>query len=231
MNIVSLEGFLQLEPNKPVVWKDIFGNDNPVEVEIGCGKGHYLLARAQQNPGTNFLGFDRAIKYLRRRQKKAASEALGNLQFSRMEAQGFIPNVPNDSVSIFHIYFPDPWPKRRHHSRRLVDAKFLTLLLKKTVPGGSIYLATDDVPYFTQMQESVKLLKGEFESRESHERMIGPIKTAYESKFAAAGLVLNYIEIKKKAKSPSHSWNFLSGILKWISGRGFSGKMKSKESL
>lgn len=197
---VSLEGFLQLEPERPVVWSEIFGNNNPVEVEIGCGKGLFLLARAQQNRETNFLGFDRAIKWLRRRQKRAADENLTHLKFSRMEAQDFIPNVAAGSVSIFHIYFPDPWPKRRHHSRRLVDEKFLTLLLEKTAPGGSIYLATDDAPYFKQMQESVKLLKGEFESRESHERMIGPIMTTYESKFAAAGLVLNYIEIKKKKR-------------------------------
>lgn len=197
---VSLEGFLQLEPEKPVVWSSIFGNDNPIEVEIGCGKGLFLLARAKENPKTNFLGFDRAIKWLRRRQQRAANENIVNLKFSRMEAQGFIPNIPGNSVSIFHIYFPDPWPKRRHHSRRLVDENFLTLLLEKIVPGGSIYLATDDKDYFGQMQRSVPLIKGEFESRESHERIIGPIMTTYEAKFASAGLVLNYIEIRKKER-------------------------------
>ncbi len=197
---VSLEGFLKLEPEKPVIWSEIFGNQNPIEVEIGCGKGLFLLARAKENPGTNFLGFDRAIKWLRRRQKRAADENVVNLKFSRMEAQGFIPNIPARSVNIFHVYFPDPWPKRRHHSRRLVNEKFLEVLLEKTAPGGSIYLATDDAPYFKQMQQSAALLKGEFESRESHERMIGPMMTTYEAKFASAGLVLNYMEIKKKER-------------------------------
>ena len=197
---VSLEGFLNLVPEKPVVWNEIFGNQNPIEVEIGCGKGLFLLARAQENPGINFLGFDRAIKWLRRRQKRAADENVVNLKFSRMEAQDFIPNIPADSVNIFHIYFPDPWPKRRHHSRRLIEVKFLTLLLEKTAAGGSIFLATDDMDYFKQMQRSVALLKGDFESRQSHERMIGPIKTTYESKFASAGLILNYMEIKKKER-------------------------------
>lgn len=195
---VNLEGFLNLEKEKPVVWAEVFGNKNPVEVEIGCGKGIFILARAQENPAINFLGFDRVIKFLRRRQKRAALDNMPNIQFSRMEAQDFIPNVPANSVSIFHIYFPDPWPKRRHRLRRLVDEKFLTLLLEKTVPGGSIYLATDDADYYKQMQKSVPLIKGEFDWRESHERMIGPVKTTYETKFAAAGLKLNYMEIRKK---------------------------------
>lgn len=195
---VSLEGFLNLEPKKKVSWPEIFGSENPVEVEIGCGKGIFLLARAKENPQTSFLGFDRVIKFLRRRVKRAADEKVGNLKFLRVEAQEFIPHIPPATVSLFHIYFPDPWPKRRHRSRRLVDEKFLALLLEKLIPGGSIYLATDDVDYYAQMQKSAALLKGEFEICESRERMIGPVPTTYEAKFAAAGRPLNYMRIRKK---------------------------------
>ena len=129
---------------------------------------------------------------------KASNDQLSNLKFSRVEAKAFIQGIPGGSVNLFHIYFPDPWPKRRHHSRRLVNDIFLTLLLTKLKVSGSIYLATDDSDYYKQMQKSVPLIKGNFESRESHERMIGPVQTTYEAKFAAAGRPLYYMEIRKK---------------------------------
>lgn len=180
---------------KPFTWKDLFGNDEPVEVEIGCGKGRFLMARALENPGVNFLGIDRVIKWLKRRIRQTGK--VSNLKFFKAEGFELMKNIQPESVRAFHIYFPDPWPKRRHRGRRLVDEKYLLSLYERLVPGGSIYMATDFQDYFEQMKKSANLLTVPCAIRESNERMIGPEKTNYELKFAAQGLPLYYLEVKK----------------------------------
>ncbi len=193
----AAQGFLQLEKDKPIVWASIFGKEAPVEVEIGCGKGLFLFSRAVENPVTHFLGLDRVVKWMKRRQKNAENQELKNLKFSKADARETVANIPDASVRIFHIYFPDPWPKRRHRKRRLVDTGFLLMLYQKLEAGGSIYLATDFRDYFEQMETCARALEVPCAVRTAGERMIGPVKTNYEMKFAAAGRPLYYLEIKK----------------------------------
>lgn len=191
------QGFLELEVGKPVLWAGIFGGEAPVEVEIGCGKAAYLFARAVENPGVNFLGIDKSMKWMKRKQKRSESEHVQNVKFAKADAREVARNIPDGSVRIFHIYCPDPWPKRRHRVRRIISVQFLELLYKKLEAGGIIYLATDDADYFEHMQRDSAAMKSPRTVRTSLERMIGPVKTNYEIKWEAAGRRMQYMEIKK----------------------------------
>ncbi len=192
-----LKSLLPAELAKPFQWRDLFGSEAPVEVEIGCGKGRFLMARALENPGVNFMGIDRVVKWMKRKIKRTERCSMTNLRFFKAEGFELLKNMPRQSVTAFHVYFPDPWPKRRHRGRRLVDSRFLLGLYDCLVPGGSIYLATDDADYFGQIRSSAEALTVPCVIRETRERMIGPDKTNYELKFEAEGLPLYYLEVKK----------------------------------
>lgn len=181
---------------------ELFGNSNPVEIEIGCGKGKFLLSRALENPDANFLGIDRVGKWMKRRKTRVEREALPNIRFLKAEARAFLAEaVPSASVAIFHVYFPDPWPKRRHQKRRTISAEFLKLLHSRLVPGGLIEVATDDADYFEAMKKSIAATAKLWENvRETkNERILGGMhKTNYELKFEAEKRTLFYAELVKR---------------------------------
>ena len=107
-------------------WREVFAHDRPVEIDLGCGKGSFLLWAAGTHPQRNFLGVERLLRRLRRVDRKAVRAGLDNIRLIRIEASYLIVKlIPDSSVSTYHILFPDPWPKRRHHSRRLVCAPLL----------------------------------------------------------------------------------------------------------
>lgn len=179
----------------------IFDNGSPVEIEIGCGKGKFLIARAAENPGINFLGIDMVWKWMKYGVERSSKRSLANVRFLKADAKevvryGLLP----DSVSMFHIYFPDPWPKRRHRKRRLVTGDFLKLLHSRLVPGGAIELATDYEDYFLQMRGAVVQSGVRWRSvRETtNERVFEEdYKTNYELKYESAGRTLRYLELQK----------------------------------
>ncbi|MFA7254612.1 MAG: tRNA (guanosine(46)-N7)-methyltransferase TrmB [Candidatus Omnitrophota bacterium] len=189
------------EKHEPLVFKDLFGNSNPVEMEIGCGKGKFLVARSIENPGTNFLGVDRVSKFMNIGKTRVQKRALPNIRFLRAEARAFLTEaIAPGSVSIFHIYFPDPWPKRRHQARRVFTEELLRLLHSRLVAGGLIEIATDDKDYFTAMKKTIAVTQELWENvRETvNERILdGLNKTSYELKWAAEGRPLYYTELKK----------------------------------
>lgn len=191
-----------MEEYKIIRFDEFFGNSNPVEFEIGCGKGKFLLARATENPGTNFIGIDRVLKYMKRRKARVEREQLPNIRFLKAEARKFLEEaVAPESVSVFHIYFPDPWPKRRHQKRRTVSEDFLRALHAKLRPGGLVELATDDPDYFTEMKKGVAVTAGLWENvRETvNERILDKMnRTNYEIKWASQGKDLYYAELRKK---------------------------------
>lgn len=197
----GVRGELQ-EKFNPVSFLEIFGNSNPVEIEIGCGKGKFLVARAQENPGVNFLGIDRVGKWMKRGITRAGKRNLSNLRFLRAEARKFIEEaVSVESISVFHIYFPDPWPKRRHQKRRVVNADLLRLLHSRLVPGGLIEVATDDADYFTAIKRSVAATEELWDNvREAkNERILDSMnRTNYEIKWASQGRELFYMELRKR---------------------------------
>jgi len=185
-----------------LVFEEFFGNRNPVEMEIGCGKGKFLLDRAEENPGTNFIGIDRIGKWMKRRKDRAERNAMPNIRFMRAEARAFLTEaVPPGSLSIIHLYFPDPWPKRRHHTRRVMSGDFLRLLHSRLVPGGLLEIATDHVDYNEAMKKTIAAAAELWDNvRETrNERIVGGMnKTNYELKFEAEGKPLYYTELVKK---------------------------------
>jgi len=127
----------------------IFGREAPLEIEIGFGKGRFLLKNAVNRPGTDFVGIERAGKYFRIARDRATKRRLTNLKLVRTDARLFVEELlPDRSVDRVHVYFPDPWPKRRQHKRRLLDPPFLRILATKLRDGGEVHLATDHAEYF-----------------------------------------------------------------------------------
>jgi tRNA (guanine-N7-)-methyltransferase len=171
-------------------------------MEIGCGKGKFLVARALENPGTNFLGIDRVSKFMNLGKTRAEKRKLPNIRFIRAEAKAFLTDaVAPASVSIFHIYFSDPWPKRRHQPRRVITADFLRLLHSRLAPGGLLEIATDDQDYFSAIKKTIASTTELWENvRETiNERILDSMnKTSYEIKWAAEGRALFYAELKKR---------------------------------
>jgi tRNA (guanine-N7-)-methyltransferase len=180
--------------------REHFGNDAPVELEIGCGKGKFLVSRAQESPERNFIGFDRVGKWMKVGDWRGSRRMLTNILFIKTDALEFLKVLEPSSADVIHMYFPDPWPKRRHRPRRLFTAAFLEILHGKLKPGGLIELATDDEDYFSQMKKSIAESALMWASRREtvNERIShAHLRTNYEAKFAAAGKKLHYLELKK----------------------------------
>jgi tRNA (guanine-N7-)-methyltransferase len=142
---------LEIDPSAcspPFQWATVFGNANPVEVEIGCGKGMFLKEAARANPNTNYLGVERATRYLRVALHRLTRAGLANVRLMGCDGLDLLSRwVPPDSVHALHIYFPDPWPKRRHQKRRIFRPELLELSARALCPGGEFYLATDHESY------------------------------------------------------------------------------------
>jgi len=132
------------------LWRFVFGNDRRVEVEIGPGTGTFLLAAAARDPHTNFFGIEHS--HTRAFYLTAAIEERGlrNARVIAADASCVVATVlPAESVDVYHIYFPDPWWKRRHHRRRLFTPAFAATLVRTLAVGGRIYVATDVDDVFT----------------------------------------------------------------------------------
>jgi len=128
---------------------DVFGRDGPVHVEVGAGKGTFLLSQARRDSLANFVGIERARKYYRYAVDRIGRWGLANVRIIRTDAASFIAeHVADESVDCFHIYFPDPWPKKRHHKRRFVSPANTEQLLRCLKRGGQIRIATDHAEYF-----------------------------------------------------------------------------------
>ncbi len=173
------------EGEDPVLaWLDVFGNDNPVEVELGIGKGRFVIDAAQRHPDRNYIGIERASKYLRLAHDRSLKRNLRNIRFARIDAQEFIEFfVAAESLRAIHLYFPDPWPKKRHHKRRLFQHEFLREVERTLEPGGHLWLATDHGGYFEMMREvldgSNRLAAVELEWE--------GVQTNYEQKYVSEG--------------------------------------------
>jgi tRNA (guanine-N7-)-methyltransferase len=135
----------------------VFGRKSPIHIEVGSGRGTFLLNEAKSHPEVDFLGIEWASKYYRYSVDRIGRWGLKNVRIIRTEAAGLITDFVTDgTVECFHIYFPDPWPKKRHHRRRFFDDKNLERLLRCLKPGGTIRAATDHAEYFEQMEKVIK---------------------------------------------------------------------------
>ncbi len=143
--------FSTLEP--PIAWPDIFGNDHPVEIEIGSGKGLFLANAARAQPNHNFFGIELARKYARRGTERIAKLGLANVRMLPGDALLFMAKyVPAASLRAAHVYFPDPWWKSRHRKRRVFNEPLVLDLERTLEPGGELRVVTDVGDYFNVIQ-------------------------------------------------------------------------------
>jgi tRNA (guanine-N7-)-methyltransferase len=132
--------------------KVLFSSAQPLEVELGSGDGSFLAEYARRHPEHNFIGVERLLGRMRKLDRKGRRAGLTNLRGVRIESSYFLDYLlPHHSAQALHIYFPDPWPKRKHHRHRLINERFPVIAQRALVPGGTVYLRTDDRDYFTQM--------------------------------------------------------------------------------
>ena len=169
-------------------FSDIFGRNLPVHIEIGSGKGTFLVNQAAALPGVNFLGIEWANKYYKYAVDRMGRKKMGNVRLIRTEAASFVAgHIDDNSVKCFHIYFPDPWPKKRHHKRRFVCAKNVEQMIRCLKKSGLINIATDHAEYFEQMKEAFEGFKQELKLVE-FARPVGALEnelvgTNYERKY------------------------------------------------
>lgn len=165
----------------------LFPHAQPVEVELGCGDGSFILEYARLNPGKNFLAVERLLGRLRKVDRKGRRAGLANLRALRIESAYFLEYLlPEKSAAAIHLYFPDPWPKRKQKKNRLVNARFAEIARQALAPGGVVYMRTDHAEYFSQMTEV-------FDADKNFEEIATPpelaaLHTDFERQFHARGI-------------------------------------------
>ena len=171
----------RLDPEK------LFSQVHPLEVELGCGDASFLVEYARRHPERNFIGVERLLGRLRKLDRKGRRAGLANLRGVRIESSYFLEHLlPQHSASALHIYFPDPWPKKKHRRHRLINEQFPGLARTTLVPDGVVYLRTDDADYFAQMTEVFGAGK-EFQKVETPIEL-AEVLTDFERDFNAQGI-------------------------------------------
>lgn len=154
---ITIDNEIELVPTNcfiPIDVAVVYGRIAPLEVDLGCGDGALLAALAAQNPAHDFLGIERLAGRVRSACRKIQRNRLSNARILRFEIRYAVEQLlPPGSVSAFYLLFPDPWPKRRHAGRRLVNGSFLVSLHSALVANGTVRIATDDAEYFRQMSQ------------------------------------------------------------------------------
>lgn len=136
---------------------ELFGRHGPVHIEIGTGKATFLLNQAKAQPHVDFVGIEWARKYYRFAVDRMGRWGLTNVRIIRADAAVFIrDHIADESVDCFHIYFPDPWPKKRHHKRRLLCPANLEVMIRRLKSAGRIRIVTDHGDYFEQIQAVIR---------------------------------------------------------------------------
>lgn len=170
-------------------WRTIFGSDHPVEVEIGPGTGSFMLAAAQSSADANFFGVERSRNRATRLQSTVDACGLSNARVIAADAFCVVSTlIPGETVSAFHIYFPDPWWKRRHHRRRLFTPAFAAALVRTLAPHGRIYVATDVDEVFTMMLHTLRPVASL--SQDGVARCVRATVTNFERKGMARGATI-----------------------------------------
>lgn len=178
-------------------WRELFGNENPVHLEIGMGKGRFMMDMARLHPEVNYIGIEMYDSVLLRAVQKYEAlveegQRLENLYFLRMDARNLENVFEKGEVGKIYLNFSDPWPKARHASRRLTSREFLARYDKVLAPDGVIEFKTDNRGLFDFSLEEVpeagwKLLAHTYDLHHDEEMVKGNVMTEYEEKFSSMG--------------------------------------------
>jgi len=172
---------------EPLKLAELFPQARPLEVELGCGDASFLVEYARRNPEINFIGVERLLGRIQKLDKKGRRTGLVNTRGVRIESAYFLEYLlPAHCATALHIYFPDPWPKKKHRRHRLINTQFPTLAQRALADKGIVYLRTDDLDYFEQMNE-VFAAATQFERVETP-AALAEVTTDFEREFNAQGI-------------------------------------------
>ena len=171
-------------PPTPIRWHDLFGNANPVEIEVGTGKGLFLLHAATTRPDTNFFGIEIVRKYQLYAATRYAIRNLPNVKTACADAKVVLRDfVAPGSVRAVHVYFPDPWWKKRHRKRRVFTPEFAADAARVIAPGGRLYVASDVEEYFGVMTAILRAMPAFAERAEEADRAAPQTDAGYATNF------------------------------------------------
>lgn len=173
-------------------WRDVFGNDNPIYVEVGMGKGQFIMTLAEMNPDINYVGVEKYSSVLVRAVEKQNEKQLPNVRFIRMDAEAITLVFGKDEVSRIYLNFSDPWPKDRHAKRRLTSRQFFDRYDEFLIPDGEVQFKTDNIALFDWSLEEIGKTKwkviAETHDLHNNEAMNeGNVMTEYEKRFSSMG--------------------------------------------
>jgi len=170
------------EPCDP---RHLFGRSAPLEIEIGSGKARFLIEAARTNPSHDFLGLERSLSYYRICRARVARAGVTNIRVLRADGRTLLECLPARSVHALHVYFSDPWPKKKQRKRRFLDGATLELLASRLEPEGLLRIATDHADYGAAVASLCETV-GSLERLE-WDRYPEPPLTHYELKYRAEG--------------------------------------------
>lgn len=202
--IAESEWVIQESCSQKGKWTEVFGNDHPIRIEIGMGKGKFLHELAKENPEINYIGIEKYSSVLLRAIQKMETDPLPNVRFIRMDAEEISEVFAEEEIDRIYLNFSDPWPKDRHAKRRLPSREFLKrydTFLKK---DGILEFKTDNRPLFDFAVEELPFAGWEaivitYDLHHDEELVKGNIMTEYEEKFSAMGNpICKYVIHRKK---------------------------------
>jgi len=179
----------------PLDFNAIFGNDHPVVLEIGSGKGRFLIASAMEQPDVNFVGIEKSLHYHRVIAERVAKRNLTNVRLINHDAFVVMQKmIPDASIAEIHIYFPDPWPRKREQKRRIIRPDALAEMRRVLAAGGRGIYVTDHRAYF---EVAAPLIAQFFTSEQRIPGPDDPPRTNYEAKYRAEGRPIFEVRFRK----------------------------------
>jgi tRNA (guanine-N7-)-methyltransferase len=193
MNIIAINpretGFVRLD------LREVFGNDKPVVLEIGSGKGRFLIGSAMEQPDVNFIGVEKSLHYYRVMRERVMKRSLRNVRLINHDAYLVLRDmIPDASVREVHIYFPDPWPRKREQKRRIIRPEVLNEIRRVLIDGGEAIYVTDHKEYF---EVAAPLIAQHFRSETRIPGPDDPPRTNYEAKYRAEGRAIYEVRFWK----------------------------------
>ncbi len=192
----SVEGIVDFD--------EVFARRAPLHIEIGSGRGTFLVTQAKAFPDINFIGIEWASRYYRYAVDRISRWDIRNARMVRDDAADFIAeHLADETVDRYHIYFPDPWPKKRHNKRRILCDENLAQMIRTLKPGGVINVATDHLDYFDQMERVLLDPEKNHIEQVPYTKPVGAkdgeyAGTNFERKYLIEGRKINTIAVRKK---------------------------------
>ncbi|MEN3369505.1 MAG: tRNA (guanine-N7-)-methyltransferase [Verrucomicrobiota bacterium] len=179
----------------PLSLNELFGRTASLQVDLGCGDGLFLAAAAAANPGQDFLGIERLLGRTRSACRKIMTGELINARILRCDISCAVRSLLRaNSVDVFHMMFPDPWPKRRHAGRRIITRSFLASIHQALAPHGTLRIATDQIDYFRKIESLAAEAPGFLRIADEQ---LQSVSSTFENRFRQSGTEIYRLVLRK----------------------------------